>query len=307
MSIFKEGMTPHEKDVAFAEAATTGEFPSLLREDYEDILLSAYNEAPPVLLPLCRRVTSNKEVETYRGMNIIQDQDNVIPEGSEYPEIMLSEKSTVSITNRKYGGIVSVTDEMIRYNKMAEFDRLAAMEGEALARTVESKIASMIETTTNTTAYGSTLTLTRANIELMATKFKQQTATAADASTVNLNLAPDTLLIPEDLEFDARRIMNSTLIPGSANNDVNVMKSAYNVVVCQQLSSASVFYLLKARWANGAVFQSVVGPPPETFIQSMDRTQSADSTFRYDKINFKARLIFGVGVLDTKWCLRSIA
>ena len=307
MSIFKEGMTPGQRMVAFQEAATTGEFPNLLREDFEDILLSAYAEAPSVLLPLCRRVPSNKESETYRGMKIIQDQDEVIPEGDEYPEIMLGEKDTVTITNRKYGGIISVTDEMMMYNKLAEFNRLAAMEGNALNRTVESKIASAIETSGNYTAYGSTLTLTRANLELMATKFKQQTETAADGSTVNINIAPDTLLIPEDLEFDARRILNSTLIPGSANNDVNVMKGAYNIVVCQQLSSASVWYLLKSKFPNGLVFQSVVGPPPQLFTQDVKSSQVSDSVFRYDKINYKARLIFGVGVIDAKYCLRSTA
>lgn len=293
--------------VKFQEAATTGEFPTLLREDYEDILLSAYDEAPKVLLPLARRVTSVNESETYRGMKIIQNLTDEVPQGEEYGEIMLGEKSTVTIYNRKYGGIISVTDEMIRYNKLAEFNRLGSMLGNALARTVEEKIADVIEDTNNTTAYGSTITLTRANLEAMLIKFRQQTETAADGTTVNLGLSPDTLLVPEDLEYDARRILNATMIPGSANNDPNVIKGRLNIVVCDALSSSSTWYVLKSKWANGLVFQSVIGPPPELSIQDIKSTQVSDSVFRYDKINYKARLLFGVGVLDSKFCMRSTA
>jgi len=293
------------QEIKFHEASTTGDFPSLLRSDYQDILLSAYADVPQPLFSLCDTVTSNRESETYRGLKPLRDMNEIVPEGSEYPEMMLDEKSTVTITNRKYGGLISVTDEMIRYAKLSEFARLGAMLGDDLARNVEYQIAQVIETTTNTTATGSTRTLNRTNLETVVKEFKEQTTTAADGSTVKLGLVPDTLLVPPDLEFEARRLLQSTLIPGSANNDINVLKSSLNIVVSYYLSSDSVWYVLKSKWANGLKFQKVIGPPPELSIQDVKGSNLPDSSFRYDKITYKARMLFGVGVIDPDWCIRS--
>jgi len=294
-----------DKIARFREAATTGDLPTLLREDYLDILLSAYGTVPQPLLGLCYQVTSDNPSETYRGLKHLQDIDSEIPEGSEYPEIIVGEKSTVTITNRKYGAIIAVTEEMIRYSKLAEMTRIGASAGEMLGRVVEKKIAAAIEDTSNTTASGSTLTLSRANLETVVNAFRIQTATAADGTTIKLGLTADTLLVPPSLEYDATRILNSTLIPGSANNDVNVMKGALNIMVAPYLTSTSLWYVLKSNWANGLVIQKVIGPPPELSQQEVKGNQQPDSTFRYDKISYKARMLFGVGVIDAKFCIRS--
>jgi hypothetical protein len=293
------------KLMRFMEAATTGDFPNLLRSDMLDILLSAYGAVPQPLFGLCDVVTSTRESETYRGLKHLQDLRTEVPQGAEYGEMLLGEKDTVTITNRKYGGIIAITDEMIMYAKLAEFARLSSMLGDSLARNVDYQIAQVIETTTNTTASGSTLTFNRANLETVVTNFRKQTATAADGSTVKLGLVPDTLLIPPDLEFEARRLLQSTLIPGSANNDINVLQGSLNIVVSHDLSSTSLWYVLKSKWANGLKFQKVIGPPPEMSTQDVKGNNLPDSSFRYDKISYKARMLFGVGVIDAKWCIRS--
>lgn len=294
------------KMVKFLEAATTGDFPNLLRADFQDILLSAYGQVEMPLFSLCDVVTSNKESETYRGLTAIQDVTTEVPEGGEYGEILLSEKSTVTITNKKYGGLIAVTDEMIRFAKLAEFSRLASMLGDSLAKNVERQLVTVIENTANTTAMtGAVATFNRANLEIAINQFKTLTTTAADGSTVKLGLVPDTLLIPPDLEFEARRLLNSTLIPGSANNDINVLRNSLNIVVSHYLTSTSAWYILKSKWANGLKFQKVIGPPPELSVQNITAQNAPDSSFRYDKITYKARMLFGVGVLDDKWCISS--
>jgi hypothetical protein len=288
----------------FMEAATTGDFPSLLRADYEDIVLSAYGSVNQPEQALCYEKPSDQETETYRGLKHIQDLDEVVPQGAEIPEVLLGEKSTAAITNYKYARIASVTKEMVIYNKLSEFTRLASAIGDAMGRTISKKIAAAIETSGNYTAYGSTLTLTRANVELMLTKFKTQTATAADGSSVKLALIPDTILVPPDLTNDAERIVGSVNIPGSANNDINVLRGKLRIVESPWLSSSTVWYLMKTNWVNGLVLQKVIGPPPENSIQDVNATQS-DSVFRYDKISYKTEVLFGVGVVDAKSILRS--
>jgi hypothetical protein len=294
------------KVVKFLEAATTGDFPNLLRSDFQDILLGAYGTVDQPLLSLCDVVTSNREQETYRGLKHFQDLRTEVPEGSEYGEILVGEKDTVVIYNRKYGGLLSVTDEMVMYVKLAEFHRLASMLGEGLARNVEYQIATVIENTANTAAAsGAPLTLNRVNLEAVINQYKKQTATAADGSTVKLGLVPDVLLIPPDLEYEARRLLQSTLIPGSANNDINVLNGSLRIVVSHYLTSTSAWYVLKSKWANGLKFQRVIGPPPELSVQDIRGTNQPDSSFRYDKITYKARMLFGVGVIDPVWAISS--
>jgi len=305
LDIFKEDEPYEAKMARFREAATTGDFPSLLREDYKDILLSAYATVPATLFPLCYKADSNKETETYRGLTDLGPTTAVVPEGGEFPERMLSEKSIVTITNYKYGDIVSYTREMELYNKLAEFKRLTELQGRALADGLEENIADYIETTTNTTAYSATVTLNRVNLEAMVMTFKKQTTTDTEGKTIRLGLIPDTLLIPPDLEMEAQRLLNSALIPGSANNDVNVLKGSLDIVVSHRLSSASLFYVCKRNWPNGLTYQKVIGPPPETFVQNVSSAQISDNVFRYDKISYRADMIYGIGNLDDKWCIRS--
>ena len=297
---------PMERMMAFREAATTGEFPSLLREDYQDILLKAYSQVPQGVFPLYYRQDSLNETETHRGMTDLGPTTQKVPQGGEFPERMLSEKSTKSITNYKYGDIVSYTREMGLYNKLQEFKDLSTFQGEALAQGLEENATDILETSGNYTAYGSTVTLSRANLEAMLTFFKKQTTTDAEGRTVRLNLIPDTLLVPIDLEDEAIRLTQSPQIPGSANNDINTIKrAALNVVVGRCLASTSVFYLVKSNSPIGLRFQSVIGPPPETFTQDVKGAQMPDSSFRYDKISYRADMIYGLGQIDAKTVLRS--
>ena len=58
---------------------------------------------------------------------------------------------------------------------------------------------------------------------------------------------PDTLLVPTDLEFTARAILESTQVLGSNNNDINVVKGALNLVVWPFLTSATAWFVLDSQ------------------------------------------------------------
>ena len=299
------GRDYHEAQMRFREAATSGEFPSLLRSDYQDILLADYARAPQPLLSITYQTTSDRDEETYRGLKVLTEQILEVPEGGKYPEDMLDEKSTVTIANRKYGKIYAITREMIMFAKLAEIKRMASLNAEFLSTIYEKILVATIENTSNTTASASTLTLNRANLETVITAYRKQTDTAADGSSVKLGLVPDTLLVPPDLQFESQRLLNSTLIPGSANNDMNVLQGLLTIVVSHYLTSTSVWYVLKKNWANGLVVQNVIGPNPETFIQDVSGNNMPDGPFLYDEIKYRADLFFGAGVIDAKWAIRS--
>jgi phage major head subunit gpT-like protein len=50
---------------------------------------------------------------------------------------------------------------------------------------------------------------------------------------------PDTLIVPPALEYDARVLLESTAVPGSDYNDINVIKGALNLVVMDYLGTAN--------------------------------------------------------------------
>lgn len=50
---------------------------------------------------------------------------------------------------------------------------------------------------------------------------------------------PDTLIVPPALEYDARVLLESTAVPGSNNNDINVVKGALKLVVMDFLGTAN--------------------------------------------------------------------
>ena len=62
-----------------------------------------------------------------------------------------------------------------------------------------------------------------------------------------IDLTPDVLLIPPALKFTASAILNSTLIPGSMDNDTNVLKSLLNPMDWAYLSGATTWCIGKLK------------------------------------------------------------
>ena len=70
---------------------------------------------------------------------------------------------------------------------------------------------------------------------------------AKDERGTNIDLVPDTLLIPSALKFTANAILNSTLIPGNMDNDINTLKSIVNPVEWRYLTDTDGWFLGKMK------------------------------------------------------------
>lgn len=77
--------------------------------------------------------------------------------------------------------------------------------------------------------------LTEANLRLALLKFRALTNEAGNLIVMRAKK----LIIPPALEYTARVILKSTLLPGSPNNDINVMNGALDVIVMDYLGAAS--------------------------------------------------------------------
>jgi hypothetical protein len=93
--------------------------------------------------------------------------------------------------------------------------------------------------------YNSSYTLTKDNLE---TVYLQYTTTNnRDERDDRIELIPDVLLIPPALKFTAQTILNSTLIPGNQDNDVNTMYQILTPMEWAYLTDTDGWFMGKLR------------------------------------------------------------
>ena len=92
-----------------------------------------------------------------------------------------------------------------------------------------------------------------------------------DSAGKRLNLKPRYLLVPSDLLFTALTIVNSTLVPGSANNDTNVLKGAVEPISVAQFTDATDYYLMCDPTDIESVEVGFVGGREEPELLMQDR------------------------------------
>ncbi len=93
--------------------------------------------------------------------------------------------------------------------------------------------------------YAASRSLTHSNLQ--TTYITYTTTNAKDEKGNNIELIPDTLLIPPALRFTAQVILNTTLLPGSMDNDTNVLAAIVNPVQWANLTDTDGWFLGKAK------------------------------------------------------------
>jgi hypothetical protein len=91
------------------------------------------------------------------------------------------------------------------------------------------------------------LALTEANLETVLTTMRH--TNAVDDRGDRVVIRPTHLVVPPSLIFTANKILNSVLLPGSANNDVNPLQGALIPVSWRALTdaaSSSAFWVIQA-------------------------------------------------------------
>lgn len=93
--------------------------------------------------------------------------------------------------------------------------------------------------------YTATLPLTSSNLETVMTAFRK--SMALDERGDRIRLRARYLIVPPALEFTARRILESVQLPGSANNDANVVRGALELIVWDALTDTAGWYVSTGR------------------------------------------------------------
>lgn len=89
---------------------------------------------------------------------------------------------------------------------------------------------------------------------------------AYDERGEKILIKADTLLVHPALKFTAAKLLNSTLMPGEADNDINPLKGILNLVSWPFLSSPTAWYVGCVK--EGVVFFNREGPIINTWIDN---------------------------------------
>ena len=106
-----------------------------------------------------------------------------------------------------------------------------------------------------------------------------------------LNITPGFLVVPPELEFTAKKLVNSTLVPGSGYNDINVLHGIVEVLVEPLLDDTNNWYLVADPSSIATVELGFLNGK-----QTPDILMRED--FEHEVLWYKARLVFGGAVMD---------
>lgn len=92
---------------------------------------------------------------------------------------------------------------------------------------------------------GKSLSFSAENLE---TLYKLMTDTNSyNENDERINIIPDYIMYPTALQFEVRRVLESTLIPGKGNNDTNVLQNILEPIMNPYLTNAEAFFIGKKK------------------------------------------------------------
>ena len=107
-----------------------------------------------------------------------------------------------------------------------------------------------------------------------------QTETKSDGGRLVTPITSWDLIVPPALEFTAARIINSTLLPGVADNDANVLKQrrTFNIIVNPHLTDPDAWFLLAADKSRHGLHSYT--RVPITMVKPMDDARTGNTIYK---------------------------
>lgn len=329
-TVLQEDVAPYPKDLYgqptvdplkaqhMLEAATGGmstyNFPDLLRMGVQFDAFSGFNEKPQVWPMLARRVPSTKHQEEYADDEAI-GLPPIVSEGENYSEVSPTIGGGRIIKNYKRGFIVSVTEEIQRFDMWGKVRELSSQTGRSMRM---GRDQSTINVLTNANNYNDlnnndlgennsqALTLTPTNLNLALTIG----ATQKDAKSGQyLGVRYDTMFAgPLSERFIRMLIQSTALVRVGQGQDTaadvygqgqnNPFFGIVNTIVIDPLIGASYQWGLIERM-RAIYFQEVEG------LTVLNEANNAGPRFERDVIRFRVRDWYGVGMRDDRFAFYS--
>lgn len=300
------------------EASTLGEFPTLLRDGIRSIAFDSYAGIRTTWQQWVMFQQSDKQSEDWAEENAIGELP-IVPENGPYPEFKLDLDRTVNIRNYKRGGIIAVTEEMIRFNRTNLIKRQAAQLGRSSANTREQACYSVLNTagnytradTTGDNDVGANTAATQFSATGLLLALNVLRTMKDRKSGVYFGVSPDTLIVTPLLEMAAKQLVLSPNIAnavaaaagatvygtGTVNSFQGIVKT---IIVAPRLGLSYQWALMEAKQA--VVLQEVEGL--QILQESAGRVEH-EGYLRYDNVRYRGRDWFGAGMLNDRFAYYS--
>lgn len=312
-------------DEDLKEALDSSTFPKITSTLINRYVQDAYELAAGIGFQLVTKIPSSQREETIVGF---ADDHEVkeIGEGMPYQEGSITEKYH-KIKNRKFGRIVSLTEEMIKFDQTGQFKLRAQRVGESARIKQESIILDAVLGNVNTGDYaawrpqGTAATLyDDASVDpyTTATVDNQVVDTLADETDLDAAMVlfsamtdeqgnplmafPDTLLTAQSLMGVAAKIVASgqsvaANAPAGVKNIWDRTKSLYSPFVDQKMGTTYWYF---GNFKKQFIYTDVF--PLQTWLAKPGNYQEfeRDVAFRY-----KARVMGGCGAISNRYVVRS--
>jgi hypothetical protein len=287
---------------------STGNHPRLLWPGVKALIGISYDELSQQWSEVFTKGESDKSYEilveaTSFGLMPVKAEGSAISYDSHV------QQSTTTLTNVTYGMGAIVTEEEIDDNKYEKLGKARAkMLGFSARQTKETVGANIFNRAFDSNYVGGdgkelcatdhpTVNGTQSNELSPAADMSEaaletmliQISNVKNSRGLRINLKGQKLIVPPELQFDAERIVNSTLRPGTANNDLNAMKSKGmlpgGVFVWQYLDQGDDFFI-KTNCMDGLMM-----------LQRKPFAYDKDNDFDTNNAKMKAteRYVFGWG------------
>lgn len=314
-------ITIDSEAVTLSEAElSTANFPDALRMGLQVDLFTGYNETPTTYQQWSRVVNSNKQQEEYLFDSAI-GLPPIVAEGQPYPEVTTDFDGGKIIANAKRGFIISITEEMQRFDQVGKVREIAELLGRAMRREEEQRCMDVITasgnyTRTNTAGDNDESTGSGANTQALTfnatsliTAFNVLRTMKDRKTGIYLGVNPDTLIVTPKLWWAARQLIGSNMAVRQGGNTTNEIygtgenNSFFNVVktiiVSPEFGSSYGWWLGEGRRA--VTFQRVEG------ISLLQEGMNAATAgyFNRDVIRYRARNWYGVGMRDDRFAFLS--
>lgn len=298
------------------EAVSSDMFPQITGELISSTIIKGYDNTNTIGQNLATTVPSKMEIETVAGFDAVEMPEEV-QQGREYNDSTMGEKYA-TIPHTKYGRILSITEEMIYFDKTGQIITRAMGIGNKAALYKERLVVEGVQDVNSNvfrpsgvaTAFYRTAVSGDRKINQVAASFGEAGMTSVfklmhnmvDENGDYVLIDPARLygLFPFDLWVQAIQMQKSTLVPEGNENATNVWKGSYTPLTSPYITAQSA-----STWYMGDFMTdfwwSEIWP-----LQTFSAKPGHEAEFRKDiKSMHKVRFYGQIGAIDDKHCFKA--
>lgn len=287
-------------------AMSSADLPQILLNVANKVLVASYEQAATTYQEFVKIASTADFKDMYRVKLSELPEVSEIAEGADYPELQFSDDKEVYKV-KTYGGVVIFTRQAIVNDDLGALLRTPIALGDSIARKLNKMVYAVL-TGSHLMADGKELfhadhgnvstaamALTLKNLSLAKTAMRKQTGLKGSP----LNIQPAFLIVPPELEFDAKQLIASTVDPTKNNAAVNPLAGSLKIIVDGEIADGKTWFLA----ANPNQIDTIEC----AFLHGI-RTPYIESEVEFDNdaIKTKARIDFGVKAIDYRGLFKAL-